>query len=163
MHTAQGEQHDVLFATLTAALPALEHCCADPWWLIGSGALRIAGVPDIAVHDVDVLSSDADAARLLAHWREQLDPAYVPERHSLFRSRFGRVLGFALPLEVMGNLELRRDGEWGRVVPNDRGYVDWRGLRVPVPSLSAQCVILQAFARRKDLAKVEVLQQFLRG
>jgi hypothetical protein len=150
-----------LHATLSAALPVLQTHCRDPWWLIGSAALHVSGVPDIAVHDIDVLVTDADAVRLLAHWRERIDETFQPERTDLFRSRFGRIGGFALPLEVMGNLELLRDGAWWPVWPADREVIEWLGLTVPVPSLQAQCAILESFGRVKDLAKAEAVRRFL--
>lgn len=152
-----------LHATLSAALPVLQTHCREPWWLIGSAALHVSGVPDIRVHDIDVLVTDADAVRLLAHWRERIDDAFRPDRTDLFRSRFGRVGGFALPLEVMGNLELHRAGEWRPVWPADRETIAWRGLSVPVPSLQAQCAILEDFGREKDLAKAEAVRRYLRG
>jgi len=152
-----------LHATLSAALPVLHARCREPWWLIGSAALHVSDVPGIAVHDIDVLVDDADAVRLLAHWRERIDEAFQPERSDLFRSRFGRIGGFALPLEVMGNLELLRDGEWQPVWPADREMVEWCGLTVPVPSLAAQCAILEDFGRPKDIAKAEAVRQFFAG
>jgi hypothetical protein len=152
-----------LHAALSAILPVLHSHCRDPWWLIGSAALHVSGVPDIAVHDIDVLATEADATRLLAHWRERIDDAFQPERTDLFRSRFGRIGGFALPLEVMGNLELRRAGEWQPVWPADRELVQWRGLSMGTPSLAAQCVILEAFGRPKDLVKAEAVRRHLRS
>ncbi|PIX61130.1 MAG: hypothetical protein COZ47_03690 [Lysobacterales bacterium CG_4_10_14_3_um_filter_64_11] len=151
-----------MHTTLSAALSALQIHCREPWWLIGSAALHVAGVPDIAVHDVDVLVSDGDAMRLLAQWHERIDSAFQPERGDLFRSRFGRVSGFALPVEVMGNLELFRAGGWQAVRPTDREMVEWQGLLVAVPSLGAQCAILESFGRPKDLAKAEQLWRYLR-
>lgn len=152
-----------LRATLGAALPVLHCRCREPWWLIGSAALHISGVPGIEVHDIDVLVADADAVRLLAGWHERLDDAFQPERTDLFRSRFGRVDGFALPLEVMGDLKLRRDGEWQLVRPTDRILIRWQGFSVPVPSLPAQRAILESFGRAKDLAKAEVVRRHLQG
>lgn len=152
-----------LHAALSAILPVLHSHCRDPWWLIGSAALHVSGVPDIAVHDIDVLVTDADATRLLAHWRERIDAAFEPERTDLFRSRFGRIGGFALPVEVMGDLELFRDGAWRMVWPADRDMVEWCGLTVPVPSLAAQCAILESFGRPKDIAKAEAVRRHLRG
>lgn len=148
-----------LHATLAAALPVLYAQCVDPWWLIGSAALRVCGVPGIAVHDVDVLVSAADAGRLLWQWRQCIDAAFQPERTDLFRSRFGRIGGFALPLEVMGDLQLRRDGAWRPVRPADRSEVDWNGLRLPVPGLDTQLAVLEAFGRPKDLAKAAMVRQ----
>lgn len=150
-------------ATLSAIVPILHQYCREPWWLIGSAALYVCGVPGIAVHDVDVLVCAADAERLLTHWRERIDEAFQPERSDLFRSRFGRIGGFALPLEVMGNLELLRDGEWQPVLPVDREAIEWHGLTVPVPSLPAQCVILESFGRAKDLAKADAVRRVLRA
>lgn len=152
-----------LHAALSAILPVLHSHCREPWWLIGSAALHISGVPDIAVHDVDVLVADADAMRLLAHWHERIDSAFHPERTDLFRSRFGRIGGFALPVEVMGDLELFQDGAWQMVRPADRELIEWRGLTLPAPSLPAQCAILESFGRPKDLAKAEAVKGYLRG
>ena len=149
-------------ATLSAILPALYHHCREPWWLIGSAALHVSAVPGITVHDIDVLVADADAVRLLAHWHERIDDAFQPERPDLFRSRFGRISGCALPVEVMGNLELFRDGTWQPVRPADRKVVEWRGLSVPVPSLAAQCAILESFGRAKDIARAHAVKQMLR-
>jgi len=150
-----------LHAALNAILPVLHNHCREPWWLIGSAALHISGVLDIAVHDVDVMVSDADARRLLAHWRESIDPAFRPERPDLFRSHFGRIRGYALPVEVMGNLELFRDGVWQAVCPADRAVVEWQGLSVAVPGLAAQCAILESFGRAKDIAKADAVRRLL--
>ncbi len=152
-----------LHAALSAILPVLHSHCREPWWLIGSAALHVSGVLDIHVHDIDVLVTDADAVRLLAHWRERFDHAFQPERTDLFRSRFGRIGGFALPVEVMGNLELCRAGEWQPVWPADREAIAWCGLTVPVPSLQSQCAILESFGRPKDVAKAEAVRRYLRG
>lgn len=157
-----AESAAALQATLLAILPVLHRHCHDSWWLIGSAALHIAGVPGIAVHDVDLLLSDGDAARLLVQWRAHIDGAFQPERSDLFRSRFARIGGFALSLEIMGNLQVFHDGTWQLVWPVDRVMVEWHGLSVAVPSLSAQCAILETFGRPKDIANAERSRRVLR-
>src|SRR3546814_17967144 len=51
----QQESAAALHATLNTILPLLPGHCDDPWWLLGSAALHISGVPPIALPHVDVL------------------------------------------------------------------------------------------------------------
>ena len=49
-----------LHAGLHHALPQMARTFRDPWWIIGSAALALAGVPGIVPRDIDVLYSHND-------------------------------------------------------------------------------------------------------
>ncbi|MEH3104079.1 MAG: hypothetical protein PGN12_09265 [Sphingomonas phyllosphaerae] len=122
----------------------------DPWWVIGSAAVRLHG-GDTSVADIDVLTSAQDAERLLETWAGAATIGGASDR---FRSHpFARLDGAALPVEVMADLELRTESGWQRVRPLTRVA---RG-DVFVPDRDELRAILRAFGRGKDLARAALL------
>jgi hypothetical protein len=150
-----------LSATLTAALPAMARTFLDPWWLIGSAALRLGGIVRVDPADVDVLCSGGDAGRLIAAWQEHLDVAYAPRDEDRFRSRFARFRHLPMPLEVMGDLQVPAGAGWQlvRVEAAQRVFCD--GHAVPIPSWQEQIRILRLFGRDKDLAKADLISSHI--
>jgi hypothetical protein len=150
-----------LHAGLHDALPELARTFRDPWWIIGSAAMALAGVPDVAPQDIDVLCSREDALRLQAAWAPHVDPAYRPQDGSRFRSTFARFAHLPMPLEAMGALEVMTAGDWQplRVLHDLR--VDVGGYRLRVPTLAEQQRIFILFGREKDLAKAARIASFL--
>ncbi|VXC91977.1 hypothetical protein [Sphingomonas sp. 8AM] len=138
---------DAALAQVAAALrPA-----RDPWWVIGSAAVRLHGA-ETSVDDIDVLVSARDATRLLGDWPGAVTIGAASDR---FRSHpFARLDGAALPIEVMADLELCTDGVWRRVSPATR--VALAG--VFVPGRDELGAILRAFGRDKDLARAGLLE-----
>jgi hypothetical protein len=146
-----------LQATLALIVPELQLTCDDPWCLIGSAAAQLMGA-DVALADVDVLVSSADAARLIARWASQLDEAYEPAGAERFRSRFARFHFPGLPVEVMGGLELNGDEGWQPVRIGQLVLVGVNGVAVPVPSISEQVRVLESFGRSKDRQRADLLR-----
>jgi hypothetical protein len=141
-----------LQATLARIVPELQLTCDDPWCLIGSAAAQLMGA-EIALADVDVLVSSADAERLIARWASQLDEAYEPAGAERFRSRFARFHFPGQPVEVMGGLELNSDEGWQPVRIGQMVLVGVNGVAVPVPSISEQIRVLESFGRSKSPAR----------
>ncbi len=143
-----------LLLRLAPALDAL----AEPWSLIGSGALIVAGAAWPACDDADILTTEAGAAVLEAAWAGWRDPAYAPDPNGPFRSRFSRYDFAPGKAEVMGGLMLRGpDGAWGPVEIRDLQPARFAGRAWPVPSLADQERILRSFGRPKDLEKAAFL------
>lgn len=125
---------------------------ADDWWLIGSAAMALAGVSDLAPPDVDLLVSERDARRLIGVWRAEVAP---PSSSDLFRSRIFAKVGVApLPIEIMAGFEVRTGEGWRPVRPRTRLAV--RG--VFVPTAAEQVEICRLFGRPKDLARIAALE-----
>ena len=57
-----------LHAGLHDALPQIARTFRDSWWIIGSAAMALAGIPGIVPQDIDVLCSRSDALRLREAW-----------------------------------------------------------------------------------------------
>lgn len=146
-----------LQATLALIVPELQLTCDDPWCLIGSAAAQLMGA-DVALADVDVLVSRADAERLIERWASRLDDVYEPTGAERFRSRFARFHFPGLPVEVMGGLELNGHKGWQIVRIGQMVLVGVNGLAVPVPSVSEQIRVLECFGRTKDSQRADLLR-----
>lgn len=149
--------NDPLQQTLQEALPDLQRLCVDPWVLIGSAAARLAGA-DVAVADIDVLTSAGDADRLIEHWRARRESHFEPAGAARFRSRFARFRFTGLPLEVMGGLQLHDTQGWVPVLAGETTLVAFGGMRIPLPRVAEQIRILESFGRPKDLQRAVLLR-----
>lgn len=147
-----------LYATLAEIVPELHVHCLDPWCLIGSAAALLVGA-EVSVADVDVLTSRADADRLMALWASRREPGHQPADGDRFRSHFARFRFPGLPVEVMGALELDSSEGWQPVQAGRMTLVGMDGLAVPVPSLQDQIRIFESFGRDKDRTRAAALRQ----
>ncbi|KRA42913.1 hypothetical protein ASD72_12650 [Pseudoxanthomonas sp. Root630] len=142
-----------LHAGLHDALPQMAQTFRDPWWIIGSAAMVLAGIPDVVPQDIDVLCSRRDALQLREAWVDHVDTAYRPADETRFRSAFARFVHLPMPVEVMGGLELMTATGWQPVQVHDDVRLDIAGYGVRLPTPAEQRRILLAFGRDKDLAK----------
>jgi hypothetical protein len=146
-----------LYATLAEIVPDLHVQCVDPWCVIGSTAALLLGAQTGAA-DVDVLTSRADAERLMAHWAARRESAFAPPDDDRFRSHFARFRFPGAPVEVMGALELHVGECWQPVLPGKLVLASVNGLAVPVPSVDDQIRLLESFGREKDAPRVAALR-----
>ena len=90
----------------------------DPWWIIGSAAVALLGATSVTVADLDVLLSEADAARILPSLGLNAGPGGVDSR---FRSTtYARWDAPELPVEFMAGFALRQGEAWVEVAPTTR-------------------------------------------
>jgi hypothetical protein len=126
----------------------------QPWWIIGSAAAVLAGL-DEQVADVDLLTSEADARRLLHAWGTEAQP---PSPSPLFASTlFARVGLGPLPIEVMAGTQVRGEP----LAPRTRVAVPWGDRRLYIPDKAEQIAILRRFGRDKDLRRAQRLEALL--
>ena len=75
---------------------------------------------------------------------------------------FRAAAALALPVEVMGGLQVRHDGAWRDVVVADSTTAECGDHVFPVPSLREQVRLFELFGRDKDLDKARRLRRYLR-
>jgi hypothetical protein len=146
-----------------AMVAAAAEDAAQPWWIIGSTAMALHGIPSAwlgtgAAHakDVDLMMSAADAERLLRRVGGELRDAGGSDR---FRSAvFGLWRAPPIPVEVFGGFSLAERGGWREVTLATRQAVTVAGARVFVPSREELVRLLRAFGRPKDLERARVLE-----
>jgi hypothetical protein len=123
----------------------------QPWWLIGSAALSLSGLP-VTVRDVDVYgpSEVIEAARQ----RLSLPPS-PPRADSRFRSSpyFQYRPPGSLEIDFMGGLQVFSAGDWNELQIESDVWIE--GVRVP--TLSEQAVLLRLFGRPKDVARLALI------
>lgn len=150
-----------LMATLAGLMPIARAGFRDPWWIIGSAAMRLAGVGAPEPNDIDLLCSGRDADALAEAWAAHRDIDFRPADGDRFRSRFARFPYLPMPLEAMGDLEVRVAGAWQPVQVTAELQVEVNGHAVTVPTLREQQRILLLFGREKDLAKAARIAEFM--
>ena len=155
--TRMSHVSPALYRTLTQIVPDLYVHCIDPWCLIGSAAALLAGA-DVGVADVDVLVSRDDAERLMTLWASVREEAHEPADAERFRSHFARFRFPAMPVEIMGGLELNGAAGWQPVSAGRLMVVGVDGQAVPVPSVADQVRILESFGRDKDRQRAASLR-----
>jgi hypothetical protein len=154
-----GLAQDAAVAAVARLAPSLAETFRDPWWLIGSTAMLLAGVDDIVPHDIDVLASARDAEAFVLRHAGLIERDHRPPGDELFRSRFARFRFAPLPVEVMGGLQVCRDGAWKPVRIGTTRMVDCGGgAVVPVPSPAEQLRLFEWFGRDKDIDKARRLR-----
>lgn len=128
----------------------------ENWFIIGSSALILSGI-DIGVDDIDLLTSTDDASFLKEIWKEKIYKTYQPKQGDMFRSNFGRFKFSEMDAEVMGNLEVNKNGIWEKLVVNQFNEISVGNLKVKIPTLKEQKRIFEYFGREKDLKKVMLI------
>lgn len=144
---------ETLYAELAPALADL----TEPWCVIGSAAMMIAGAAIEDCPDLDIMTTGRGAEALEAAWDAQRDRAYAPGGEGPFRSRFSAYDFPAGRVEVMGDLLLRRGDGWEPVAIPTSVEGRLAGLPVRLPDRQAQIDLFRLFGRPKDLAKAALL------
>lgn len=120
----------------------------------------LAGLDDLPVQDVDVLASPRDALRLIAalDGRPVEDPG-----EGRFRSRvFGQILTTPVPIDIMGDMEVRSDDDWTLLRFHTRTPVAIGAGLIHIPSVREQIDTCRLFGRPKDLQRAERLAVLIR-
>ena len=138
------------------AYPALSRL-EDDYFLIGSSALALTGINIASTNDIDILTSRKNADDLKINWSDRLKANYQPEEVSLFRSNFARYDFDTMDIEVMGDLEIKKNNVWTPVVVQDYSLYEKDGYQIKIPTLEEQKRILLLFDRGKDKEKLKLI------
>ena len=129
----------------------------DPWWIIASAAMALHDAHPIHVADVDLLTSERDAAALIATLGLQPAP---PGGSAQFRSAlFARWLAPPLPVEIMAGFQVHTPDGWHKVLPVSRHAVRLDGGVLFVPSADELIAHCRLFGRPKDEQRATILQR----
>jgi hypothetical protein len=148
---------DIIHSVLRKASPALAQL-QDDWFIIGSSAMALSGIAIASTQDIDLLLSTRDALFLQEAWRNKRIKDYCPQQGDLFRSTFSRFGFGVLDIEVMGDLEVHRNGRWTPVRIRQYHTMPIDGLFVKVPTLEEQIRIFTLLGRDKDLQKAKWIE-----
>lgn len=132
----------------------------DPFWVVGSSALVLAGIQLESIDDIDLLTSSRDADFLKQRWKTYKLEDYSPAHADKFLSNFGRFKFGEILIEVMGELKVFHQNEWQILRINDwQEVVINEKVSVKIPTLNEQYRIFTLFGREKDLKKANLILQ----
>lgn len=126
------------------------------WYIIGSSAMILSDIRLGETSDIDILTTHAGSDELQHSLREYMEVAPKTKEDDLFRSNFAR---FSLPLmdmEVMGGLQVKKNGIWQNVCINDFCEISIGNMVVKIPTLDEQKRLLLLFGRDKDLKRIKL-------
>jgi len=145
---------------LSFILPDLQ-TLKDDYFVIGSCALILSGVPIEKTSDLDLMVSHEDAEKLKSLWVDRRREYYEPSNQDIFRSNFARFDFGELDVEVMGELEVFRNNEWKSLRIKNYVEVLLGEQKVKIPTLEEQKRILYFFGREKDKLKAKLIESYL--
>ena len=131
------------------------------WWLTGSTALAIRGVP-VSPRDIDLVLDDAGAATAARAFEDVLIEPALPVEGWICRA-FGRAFLHARVEWIAGVREEVDDPhptDFGPVAEADLEDIRWRGFSIPVPPVALQ---RDAAVRRTLNERVGVIDAWLGG
>jgi hypothetical protein len=144
---------------LTLIYPDLQQLEND-YFIIGSCALLLSGLPISTITDLDLLMSSADADKLKHKWSHRIRKNFSPENQHLFHSNFARFDFGELDVEVMGDLEVNKNNLWQRVSVERVMEISIEGMKIKIPTLQEQKRIFMLFGREKDVAKANQIEEY---
>ncbi len=129
------------------------------WWLVGSGALAVRGLP-VTPHDLDLAVQDGGSTRLSALLLDCLiEP--VSDSRGWIWDWFGRCFLHAR-LEWVGNVnaQAEQDGpvDFGPTALARSEVIDWKGYSIKVPPLDLQLAVSErrGLTERIDLIRAAI-------
>ncbi len=146
-----------IHSVLTQARESLQQV-QDDAFIIGSSALVLSGIEISKVNDIDLLVSTRDAEFLKKAWSDRIIKDYIPPQGDLFRSTFARFRFAGMDIEVIGDLEVHRNGTWTPVNITRYRTITIEGQMVKIPTLEEQIRIFRLLGRDKDLQKVKLIE-----
>lgn len=126
------------------------------WCIIGASAMILSGIEITETSDIDILTTNEGADELKQSLRKYMEIVSKTKEDDLFRSNFAR---FKLPLmdiEVMGGLQVRKNGRWQHVHIDDFSVISIENMVIKIPTLNEQKRLLSLFGREKDLKRISM-------
>ncbi len=126
------------------------------WCIIGASAMILSGIEITETSDIDILTTNEGADELKQSLRKYMEIVSKTKEDDLFRSNFAR---FKLPLmdiEVMGGLQVRKNGRWQHVRIDDFSVISIENMVIKIPTLNEQKRLLSLFGREKDLKRISM-------
>lgn len=130
------------------------------FYIIGASAMILSNIEIGETSDIDILTTEMNASKLQHLLKAYMEVAPETKENDLFRSNFAR---FNLPLmdiEVMGNLQIKKNNIWQPVCVHEYREVSVGKMIVRIPTIGEQKRILSLFGREKDLKRLQILNQY---
>jgi hypothetical protein len=145
-----------IFSALKESYPTLKQL-KDDFYIIGASALILSGIEIENTSDIDILVTERDAVWLRKEW-ENKSINFIPSNSVLFRSNYSRYEFPDMDIEIIGSLEVNKEGVWKPVIIKDFIIFDTDEFQIKIPTIEEQVRILIFFGRKKDLDRLDLIQ-----
>ena len=142
---------DKITQTLIGITAQLQEISSE-FYIIGASAMILSNIKIGETSDIDILTTEMNASKLQYLLKAYMEVSPETKENDLFHSNFAR---FNLPLmdiEVMGNLQVKKNNIWQPVCVGK--------MIVRIPTIEEQKRILSLFGREKDLKRLQILNQY---
>ncbi len=149
---------DKISQTLVSIATKLQEINSE-FFVIGASAMILSDIEIGETSDIDILTTEVNAYKLQRLLKVYMEINPETKENDLFHSNFAR---FKLPLmdiEVMGNLQIRKNNSWEPVWVQEYREVSIGEIIVRIPTIEEQKRILSLFGREKDLRRLEILKR----
>lgn len=150
---------DKINQTLVSIATELQEINSE-FYVIGASAMIMSDIEIGETSDIDILTSEVNAYKLQDLLKVYMEINPETKENDLFKSNFAR---FNLPLmdiEVMGNLQIKKNNIWEPVCVQDYMEVSIEEvIKVKIPTIEEQKRILSLFGREKDLKRLQMLNR----
>ena len=151
---------DKITQTLASIAIELQEISSE-FYIIGASAMILSEIEIGETFDIDILTTEANSLKLQQLLSRYIEVAPKTKENDLFRSNFAR---FHLPLmdiEVMGDLQIKKNNVWLPVCVEKYREIFIGNLIIRIPTLEEQKRILSFFGREKDLKRIPTLNKYL--
>lgn len=151
---------DRINGTLTSITAELQGINSE-FYVIGASAMILSGIEIGETSDIDILTTEMHASKLQHLLKAYMEVAPETKEDDLFCSNFARFNLPLIDLEVMGNLQIKKNNMWHPVCVQEYQEIFIGDLIVRIPTIEEQKRILSLFGREKDLKRLLLLNQYL--
>ena len=133
------------------------------WVVAGSLSLALQGV-DVTPKDIDIITTKDVALQLNTLWKEYIVREVSYGETSHYRSYFGIFRISGVNVEVMGDLEERRNDKWVSLMHRLQNptIITINNIKVPVSPLEDQLESYRKSKRHKDIEKAEKIEKAIK-
>ena len=164
LHRKRGILSIVALIKITQSLASitveLQEISPD-FYVIGASAMILSGIEVGETADIDILTTEMNSCKLQHLLKTYMEISPETKEDDLFRSNFAR---FKLPLmdiEVMGDLQIKKNDIWQSVCVKEYEEIFIGNLIIKIPTIEEQKRILSLFGREKDLKRILILNHYL--
>ena len=132
------------------------------WVVTGSFSFALQGVP-VTPDDIDLQADLAGALAIEQHLLKYVVRKVKFSTNEKIRSHFGELLINGVKVEIMGDIQKRReDGSWEKPVDLEpyKQFVEFRGMTIPVLALEYE---YEAYMKLGRFEKAEVLKEAIKS
>ncbi len=134
----------------------------DDFYIIGSSALILLEVDLKTTSDIDIITSKKDAIYLQSIWQKYIVPQKKLDNSNIikdFDSSVFNIFRFSLMnVEIMADLVFCRNEQKYPVKISEFVEIHNNNYQIKVPSLEGQKRLLKFHARKKDLERLELIE-----